>query len=60
MQVRVDVTKEVLRMVKRIVPPGEQVTPKVWRIAYGIVRAQAVADTTLWKQTNITISRREL
>lgn len=50
-----DVKAEVLRMVQKSLAPGMPVTPKAWRMAYDMVRAQAQADTSLWKAMNITI-----
>ena len=52
-----DVKAEVLRMVRKTMEPGYPVTPKAWRMAYDMVRAQAIADTIMWKQCNITIER---
>jgi hypothetical protein len=53
-----DVKAEVLRMVQKSLEPGYPVTPKAWRMAYDMVRAQAIADTIMWKQCNVTITLR--
>lgn len=48
---------EVLRTVRKTLEPGRPVTAKAWKMAYDLVRAQAIADTIMWKQRNITIER---
>jgi hypothetical protein len=53
-----DVKAEVLKMVQKSLEPGYPVTPKAWRMAYDMVRAQAIADTAIWKQNHITITLR--
>lgn len=56
--VRKDVNAEVLKMIYRVAKPGAAVTPSDWKQAYKMVHAQAVADTLIWKENNITIDRR--
>jgi hypothetical protein len=55
MQVRNDVNAEVLKLIHRTAKPGAQITPKEFKQAYDLTRAQAIADTLMWKQVNITI-----
>lgn len=50
-----DVKKEVLAEIKRMVRPGCAVTRRAWKIAYDVVRANAIRDTEIWKQKYITI-----
>lgn len=57
MHMRADVKAEVVRMIRRTVKPGSPVGPKEFRQAYNLVRAQAIADTIMWKQVHITIER---
>jgi len=52
------VKAEVLRMVRKTLAPGLPVTKKVWRLAYDMVRTQAIADTIMMKQNYISIERR--
>lgn len=59
MQVRDDVNVEVLKTIRRTAKPGAKITPHEFRMAYDLTRAQAVADTLMWKQVYITIEKRE-
>jgi hypothetical protein len=52
---RDDVQAEVLQMIKVILRPGESAKKGDFKIAYDIVRANAIADTIAWKQRWITI-----
>jgi hypothetical protein len=51
------VQAETLRMVRKTLEPGRAITSKVWKMNYDLVRAQAIADTIMWKQNNISIER---
>ena len=51
------VKKAVLDQIKRMVNPGCAVSPAMFKVAYKIVRTQAIADTLLWKQKFITIEK---
>jgi hypothetical protein len=51
------VKAETLRMVRKTLEPGRAITSKVWKMNYDLVRAQAIADTVIWKQLHITIER---
>ena len=49
------VKQEVMALIKRRVCPGDPVSKKDLKIAYSIVRANAIADTLFWKRLHITI-----
>jgi len=51
------VKAETLRMIRKTLEPGRPVTAKIWKMNYDLVRAQAIADTAIWKQNNISIER---
>lgn len=51
------VKKAVLDQLKRMVRPGCAVSPAMFKVAYKIIRANAIADTLSWKQKYITIER---
>jgi hypothetical protein len=51
------VKEAVLAEIKRRVPSGTPISSKELKIAYGIVRVNAIADTLLWKRLYMTIER---
>lgn len=53
-----DVKAAVLTMIRKSSEIGSPVTPRAWKIAYDMVRAQAIADTLIWKHNHITITER--
>jgi hypothetical protein len=56
MQPKKEVNIQVLKLL-RDTHGDKAISPREWRTAYAIVREKAIAQTILWKQSNITIER---
>lgn len=49
------VKEQVMALIKRRARPGHPITKKDLRVAYKIIRANAIVDTLFWKRLHITI-----